>query len=123
MAVKKATEGTETVETDTAEEVTENKTEAVETANTEPKKVKVIYIGPALPMAQLKTNRVLEGTEEEIKKELAQIIEKYPLVERMLVSVDDLAEKKEKVKTAGNILNKYYYEIVSEVTGTKEKED
>jgi hypothetical protein len=121
MAVKKATEGTETVGNETAEEVTETKKEAVETENTESKTVKVIYIGPTLP--ELKTNRVLEGTEEEIKKELATIIEKYPLIEKMMVSIDDLAEKKEKVKTAGNILHKYYLDIATEVATVKAKED
>ena len=41
------------------------------------------------------------------------VIEKYPLVEKMLVPVTELAAKKDKVKTAGNILNKYYSDIVS----------
>ena len=121
--VKRATDTTEAVETAAAEEVTAEAKEAVETANTASEVVKVIYIGPTLPKAQLKTNKVLEGTEEEIKKELEPILAKYPLVERMLVPIKGLAEKKDKVKTAGNILNKYYSDIVSAVAAAEAKEE
>lgn len=83
------------------------------TADKETDTVKLIYIGPSLPKAALKSNRVFEGTREEIKKELEAVLEKFPLVEKLLVPVEGLAEKKDKVQTAGNILNKYYSDIVS----------
>ena len=84
-----------------------------QTADKEPDTVKLIYIGPSLPKAMLKSNRIFEGTREEIKKELAAVIGKFPLIERLLVPVAELAEKKDKVKTAGNILNKYCSDIAS----------
>jgi hypothetical protein len=77
--------------------------------------VTVIYIGPSLPHAMLKCNRIFKGTMEAIKKEIAGVLEKYPLVERLLVPVSQLAEKKDKVKTAGNVLNKYYADILSQM--------
>lgn len=123
MAVKRATDAPETAETSTAEVVTKEAEKAVETANTASEEVKVIYIGPTLPKAQLKTNKIIEGTPETIKKYLAPVLEKYPLVEKMLVPIESLAEKKDKVKTAGNILNKYYSDIVSSIAAEEAKED
>lgn len=84
--------------------------------------VKLIYIGPSLPKAMLKSNKVFEGTKEDIKKELAEVLEKFPLVERLLVPVAELAEKKDKARTAGSILNKYYSDIASAVSAMLEKE-
>ncbi len=84
--------------------------------------VTLAYIGPSLPAGLLKTNKILIGTPEEIKKELAGVLEKYPLVEKMLVPVGKLAEKKSKAATAGNILNKYCTDIVSAIAANEKKE-
>lgn len=130
MAVKKNT--TAAAESETAAKVdnstneTENAVNGAQTqpqtADKEPDTVKLVYIGPSLPKAMLKSNRIFEGTREEIKKELAAAIEKFPLVEKLLVPVAELAEKKDKVKTAGNILNKYYSDITSSASAMLEKE-
>ena len=93
-----------------------------QTAKNAPKTVKFIYIGPSLPKAMLKGNTIFTRTKEEIKKELAAVLEKFPLVEQLLVPVEKLAEKKEKVRTAGNILNKYYSDIASAASAILEKE-
>lgn len=137
MAVKKtaaatATEATEAagatkaagvdISTTETEKAQNGANTAAETAEEKLGTVKMIYIGPTLPKAMLKTNRILEGTPEEIKKELATVLEKFPLVERLLVPVDGLAEKKDKVRTAGNILNKYYSDLVSAASAAVEKE-
>ena len=59
----------------------------------------------------LQCNKIFEGTAEEIDKELANVLEKFPLVKKMLVPISELAEKKDKVRTAGNIYNKYYADL------------
>lgn len=129
MAVKKnATEAAESGRTEAVDSITngENTANGVQTqpqtADDGPNTVKLIYIGPSLPKAMLKSNRIFEGTREEIKKELATVLEKFPLVERLLVPVAELAEKKEKVRTAGNILNKYYSDIASSASAILTKE-
>ncbi len=130
MAVKKnataAAESETAAKVDNSTNETENAANGAQTqpqtANKEPDVVKLIYIGPSLPKAMLKSNRIFEGTKEEIKKELAAVLEKFPLVERLLVPVAELAEKKDKVKTAGNILNKYYSDIASAASAMLEKE-
>lgn len=84
--------------------------------------VTLAYIGPSLPAGLLKSNKIMIGTREEIKKELSGVLEKYPLVERLLVPVEKLAEKKDRAATAGNILNKYYNDIVSVIAAHERKE-
>lgn len=93
------------------------------TENEAQDKVKLAYIGPSLPNALLKSNAVFEGTREGIKKELKAATEKFPLVEKLLVPVAELAEKKDKVRTEGNILNKYYSDIASSAYAEGRKEE
>lgn len=96
---------------------------AAETAKKEPDTVKLIYIGPSLPHAALKANSIFDGTREEIKEHLKPVLDKFPLVEKLLVTVDGLAEKKDKVQTSGNILNKYYSDLVSAAAASLAKEE
>lgn len=128
MAIKKNT----IASTDVKENPVEKTEEATKTtdsaagtekAATKAEAVKLIYIGPTLPKAALKKNSIFDGTEKEIKAHLQPVIEKFPLVEKMLVPVSELAEKKDKVRTAGNVLNKYYSDIVSAASASIEKED
>lgn len=108
------------VENTTETERTEN---GANTDATEAKQTScIVYIGPTLPAGQLKCNKIFCGTAEEIKKELQPLLEKYPLIEKMLVPVSELAAKKDKVKTAGNILNKYYSDLVSAAAAEVAKE-
>ena len=121
MAVKKsdtaAAESEKAAEVDNSTRKEENAVNGAQTQpqteNKEQDTVKLIYIGPTLPKAMFKSNRIFEGTREKIKKELKTVIEKFPLVEKLLVPVEGLAEKKDKVRSAGNILNKYYSDLVS----------
>lgn len=104
-ATEKTVEKAQTIENMSATQ------KSVKLADTQSESVKLIYIGPNLPKAMLQCNKIFEGTKEEISRELAEILEKFPLVEKMLVPVSELAEKKDKVKTAGNIYNKYYSDL------------
>lgn len=138
MAVKKkaeeATNTTEAAGTEKEEKTVNNTAEqekaengandeATEGQETEKEEVvKLAYIGPTLPAGQLKCNKIFIGTETEIKKELEAVLEKYPLVEKMLVPASQIGEKKDKAKTAGNILHKYYADIVSSIAGNAAKE-
>ena len=103
-----------------AVENTSEAEKAAETANEQT--VKLIYIGPNLPKAMLQCNRIFEGTEEEIDKELSFILEKFPLVKKMLVPTTELAEKKDKVKTAGNVYNKWYSDLKAAALAYAERE-
>ena len=105
-----------------AENAADGAQEKPQGAGNEQETVKLVYIGPSLPKAMLKSNRVFEGTHEEIKKELAAVIEKFPLVEKLLVPVEGMAEKKDRAQTAGNILNKYYSDLVSSASAALERE-
>lgn len=82
-------------------------------AVTEEPVVQLIYIGPQLPRTAMKPNTVITGTEAQIKAGFTDVFKRFPLAEYMLVPVDGLADRKEKVKTAGTLMNKYYADLVS----------
>lgn len=123
MAAVSAKTAAGAAKTSKVENTTTETEKAVETANTAPEEVvKLVYIGPTLPKGQLKQNSIFEGTEKEIKKELKKVLEKYPLAEKMLVPVRNLAEAKRKAGSAGNIMNKWYADITSGMAGEFKEE-
>ena len=79
-----------------------------------------VYIGPALPGGALKSNAVMVGTFAEIKAYLAPTLEQYPQAEKLIFPVEKLGEQLRKVKTPGNIANKYYTELVSLARANRE---
>lgn len=125
MAVRNAQKATETEEKEKAVKYTPKEEKSENGANKKPKKaekVTLVYIGPQLPKGKLKTNKIMIGTEEEIKAELEEVLAEYPLVEKMIVPVAQLAEKKDRVKTPGNIMNKYYSDITALIAANEAKE-
>lgn len=79
------------------------------------------YIGPSLPGGALKRNAVLIGSFAEIKAFLSPVLEKYPQAERLIFPVEKLGEQLKKVRTPGNIANKYYNDLVSVARADKEE--
>lgn len=77
---------------------------------------KLVYVGPQLPRGLLKTNKIFEGTREQIiaSPEMAEVLKRYPLVKNMLVPVSKLAEAKRKIAAGGNALHKFYADIASQ---------
>lgn len=126
MAVKATTKPTGEAEEAQAENNASEGVKAEYGANNEARRAEetltLAYIGPSLPAGQLKSNKIMIGTMEEIKTELKEVLERYPLVEKMLVPVEGLAAKKDKARTAGNVLNKYYSDIVSGIAANAAKE-
>lgn len=130
MAVNSKKQAAEAAETAEMTQGVDKNTPAAEKAEngankaaTEPQEeATYIYIGPKLPAGKLKSNAIFIGTRQAIKTELAAVLEEYPLVDRLIVPVEQLAEKKDKVRTAGNILNKYYSDIVSTIEANRAKE-
>ncbi len=120
MAVKKAadTAAKETVKTESVEPAGQ----VVEKAARMPQdRTKMIYIGPSLPKAVLKENSIFDGAKEEILKQLSPVFQKYPIAEKLLVPVAGLAEQKDRIKTAGNLMNKYYSDLVSVISAASGK--
>ena len=115
-AAEKDAEKVQAVENTTTEEKT------TETANRQEETVKLIYIGPNMPKAMLQCNKIFEGTEKEIEEELSFILETFPLVRKMLVPISELADKKDKVNTTGNVYNKYYSDLKAAAFAYAEQE-
>lgn len=80
-----------------------------------------VYIGPSLPGGRLKSNTVLRGKIEEVKEYYKDVLEKFPQVARLIVPIEKLGESKEKVQTSGNVINKYYNDVVSAIVNNKEE--
>lgn len=120
MAVKKMADAAakETIKMESAEPAGEVMEKA---KRTPPGRTKMIYIGPSLPKAVLKENSIFDGTKEEILKKLSPVFQQYPIVEKMLVPVAGLALQKDRIKTAGNLMNKYYSDLASVVSAASGK--
>ncbi len=79
-----------------------------------------IYIGPTLPGNVLKQNTVLNGTIEAIKEYYKEPFEKYPKAICLVVKTSKLGECKAKLIKSGNVMNKYYNEILTDISTKKE---
>ena len=81
--------------------------------------VQKVYIGPSIPRHNLRNGMILRGTEQEIEDHTAAFIEKYPEVRHLIVNVDALPEAQAKVRTKGNILNKYYLDMAAKAASSR----
>ena len=94
---------------------------AAESAQEEPQGYDLfVYAGPSLPRGRLKENAVFNGTREDVKAYLADVLEEHPQIDKLIVPASKLAAFSVKVKTPGNIAHKYYTDIVSAMRGNKE---
>lgn len=69
-----------------------------------------VYVGPSIRGVIL-SNMIIEGTKREAVERLAGAIEKYPLIEKLIVTNKTFVEDRIKVQTAGNVLNVYYKQL------------
>jgi hypothetical protein len=72
-----------------------------------------VYIGPTLPNGRLKGNAIFSGSREEVTAHLADVLEIYPLVNDLIIPVEELAEQRVKASTPGNYINKCYKDVVA----------
>lgn len=79
-----------------------------------------IYCGPSIPGGRLNENAILKGTRAEVLAFYADVLERYPQVKHLIVSVHQLAETKHRIRTPGNIAHKHYSDIASLLRGGKE---
>ena len=114
-AAKEAPDAAGGTDTTTAEEGAQNAPKAAQNAPQAEEAEKLVYVGPQLPRGRLKTNKIFEGTRDQIlaSPEMAEVLKRYPLVKNMLVPVSKLAEAKQKIAAGGNALHKFYADIAS----------
>ena len=114
-AAQDAPEAAGGTDTTTAAEGPQNAPKAAQDAPQAEEAEKLVYVGPQLPRGRLKTNKIFEGTRDQIlaSPEMAEVLKRYPLVKNMLVPVSKLAEAKQKIAAGGNALHKFYADIAS----------
>lgn len=120
-AAESATDGAGSSDDGTEGNNTAPAESAAESAQEEPQGYDLfVYAGPSLPRGRLKENAVFNGTREDVKAYLADVLEEYPQIDKLIVPASKLAAFSVKVKTPGNIAHKYYTDIVSAMRGNKE---
>lgn len=120
-AAESATDGAGSADDGTEGNNTAPAESAAESAQEEPQGYDLfVYAGPSLPRGRLKENAVFNGTREDVKAYLADVLEEYPQIDKLIVPASKLAAFSVKVKTPGNIAHKYYTDIVSAMRGNKE---
>ena len=114
-AAQDAPEAAGGTDTTTAAEGPQNAPQAAQDAPKAEEAEKLVYVGPQLPRGRLKTNKIFEGTRDQIlaSPEMEEVLKRYPLVKNMLVPVSKLAEAKQKIAAGGNALHKFYADIAS----------
>jgi len=80
------------------------------------------YVGVSLPGGRLKSNTILHGTYAAILEYYKEVIELYPGVEKLIVPVVKLAEAREKLRSGGNLLNKYNQDVIAAIKTNTEQE-
>lgn len=70
------------------------------------------YVGPTL-LGIIQNGTVFGKSRSEIVAEYASVIKRFPLVEKLIVSGDNLAEAKVNVKRPGNIMYVNYHKLAS----------
>lgn len=120
-AAGSATDGAGSADGGAGDDNTTPAESAAESAQEEPQGYDLfVYAGPSLPRGRLKENAVFNGTREDVKAYLADVLEEYPQIDKLIVPASKLAAFSVKVKTPGNIAHKYYTDIVSAMRGNKE---
>ena len=120
-AAESATDGAGSADGGAGDDNTTPAENAAESAQEEPQGYDLfVYAGPSLPRGRLKENAVFNGTREDVKAYLADVLAEYPQIDKLIVPASKLAAFSVKVKTPGNIAHKYYTDIVSAMRGNKE---
>ena len=73
------------------------------------------YIGPPIPGGRLMTNAILNGTKEDVLGYYKDVIERFPSVEKLIISIERLAESRAKIRDGGNALSKYYNDLLAQI--------
>jgi len=71
-----------------------------------------VYLGPSI-YGVIQTGTVYKGNRKNAEATLASAIVKYPLIARLIVTNETVAEDRIKVKTAGNLLYTLYKKLAS----------
>jgi hypothetical protein len=74
-----------------------------------------VYIGPTIPRTPMTENTIISGSRAAVENYFKAPLEAYPAAKRLIVSLEELAESRAKIKTPGNILSKTYADLVSAI--------
>lgn len=70
------------------------------------------YIGPTL-QGVIQNGTLYDSPKSEVIKDLAFILQRFPLIEKLIVSGDALVEAKINIKRPGNIMYVNYHKLAT----------
>jgi len=73
-----------------------------------------VYLGPSI-QGVIQTASIFTGTIEEVLKQLADQVEKYPRIKALLISDENIAEDRINVTKPGTRLYAEYHRLVNEL--------
>ncbi len=71
-----------------------------------------VYLGPSI-RGVIQSGMVFNGSKDKAIASFAAAVEKHPLIAKLIVPGETLAEDRVKVKTAGNLLNVQYNKLLA----------
>lgn len=70
------------------------------------------YVGPTL-LGVIQNGTVFDKPKNEVLEDLSSVVERFPLVAKLIVSGEHLAEAKVNVKRPGNVMYVNYHKLAS----------
>lgn len=74
-----------------------------------------VYVGPSIPGGILSHGKILYGTETSIREYLAPVLERFPKVAGLMVSLDHMSDAMKAVKNPKKLLYHRAQELASEI--------
>jgi hypothetical protein len=75
-----------------------------------------VYLGPSI-RGVIQNGSVYAGSREEVELFLADAIEKYPLIKRLLSPEETLAQDRERIRIPDNSLSNAYKKLAASIKG------
>ena len=127
MAKSKIFEGTngetvtseDTLFTEPPKEVPMNKQESNNNAPDIQTESVFIYLGPSIRGSVL-SGAILQGSYDDVERQLKTAIEKYPLVRNLLVSINSIVEDRVNVENPGTLLYEFYKRLEKQIMTGKQ---
>ncbi len=73
-----------------------------------------MYLGPNIP-GTIQKARLYRGTKAEVCKELADVIDQYPDVAKLIVPTAKVADARIEISTSGSRLNTVYNKVAKSI--------
>lgn len=75
------------------------------------KRLQVVYVGPNVPGGLLTNGKILYGTEKSIREYIEPVRAQFPLVEKLIVPIENANDARAKIQSRRGVLYKYTQDL------------